>query len=80
MLDGYDTLMLSFIAPLISKEWGLGRGAFGWIFAARYAGAMVGAVLFGFAADRFGRKNLLLVSVLIGGVLTVLCARRGGNR
>lgn len=79
MLDGYDTLMLSFIAPLISKDWGLGRGAFGSIFAAGYAGAMVGAVLFGMAADRFGRKKLLLVSILIGGVFTVLCATAGGT-
>ena len=74
MLDGYDTLMLSFIAPLISKEWGLGRGAFGSLFAAGYAGAMVGAVIFGMAADRFGRKNLLLLSMLIGGVFTILCS------
>ena len=79
MLDGYDTLMLSFIAPLISRDWGLGRGAFGSIFAAGYAGAMMGAVLFGMAADRFGRKKLLLVSILIGGVFTVLCATAGGT-
>ncbi len=74
MLDGYDTLMLSFIAPLISAEWHLERGAFGPIFAAGYAGAMVGTVLIGMAADRFGRKNLLLLSILIGGVFTILCA------
>jgi len=79
MLDGYDTLMLSFIAPLISKEWGLGRGAFGSIFASGYAGAMIGAVLFGMAADRFGRKKLLLLSILIGGVFTVLCATASGT-
>lgn len=78
MLDGYDTLMLSFIAPLISKEWGLGRGAFGSIFAAGYAGAMIGAVLFGMAADRYGRRRLLLLSVLIGGVFTVVCATASG--
>ena len=78
MLDGYDTLMLSFIAPLISKDWGLGRGAFGSIFAAGYAGAMIGAVLFGIAADRFGRKKLLLLAILIGGVFTVACAAASG--
>jgi len=79
MLDGYDTLMLSFIAPLISKDWGLGRGAFGAIFAAGYAGAMVGAVLFGMAADRFGRRRLLLLSILIGGVFTGVCATASGT-
>ena len=78
MLDGYDTLMLSFIAPLISKEWALGPGAFGAIFAAGYAGAMAGAVLIGMAADRYGRRRLLLLSILIGGVFTMLSATAGG--
>ncbi len=29
MIDGYDTLMLSFIAPLIAKDWALAPQAFG---------------------------------------------------
>jgi len=74
MIDGYDTLMLSFIAPLISKEWGLERGAFGAIFSSGYAGAMIGAVFVGAAADRFGRKKMLLLSMLVSGVFTMLCA------
>src|SRR3984885_12656352 len=75
MVDGYDTLMLAFIAPLISKEWALSPQALGEIFASSYAGAALGAMAIGIAADRFGRKSMLIASLAVVGVFTVLCAR-----
>jgi MFS transporter, AAHS family, 4-hydroxybenzoate transporter len=78
MIDGYDTLMLSFIAPLISKEWALAPQTFGKIFGATYAGAAVGAAMIGIAADRFGRKTMLLASLLLAGVCTFISAWSSG--
>jgi MFS transporter, AAHS family, 4-hydroxybenzoate transporter len=78
MIDGYDTLMLSFIAPLISKEWALSPQAFGKIFGGTYAGAAVGAAMIGIAADRFGRKNMLLASLLLASVCTFISAWSSG--
>src|SRR5258708_12236452 len=75
MVDGYDTLMLAFIAPLISKEWALQPQTVGEIFASSYAGAALGATAIGIAADRFGRKAMLLASLALVGVFTMLCAR-----
>lgn len=74
MIDGYDTLVLSFVAPLIAKEWTLSASTMGEIFAASYAGAAFGATVIGVISDRFGRKLLLLISLLIAGALTILCA------
>jgi AAHS family 4-hydroxybenzoate transporter-like MFS transporter len=74
MVDGYDTLMLSFIAPLISREWALSTAGFGQLFAISYAGAALGATVTGFAADRWGRKQLLLVALTMSGVFTLACA------
>ncbi|MDB6098031.1 MAG: transporter, family, 4-hydroxybenzoate transporter [Gammaproteobacteria bacterium] len=74
MIDGYDTLVLSFIAPLIAKDWSLPPSTIGAIFAASYAGAAIGATAIGIFSDKFGRKLLLLISLLIAGSLTVLCA------
>src|SRR5882724_4532951 len=65
MVDGYDTLMLSFIAPLIATEWALTPAAVGALFASTYAGAALGATAIGTAADRFGRKALLVVSLVV---------------
>jgi AAHS family 4-hydroxybenzoate transporter-like MFS transporter len=75
MVDGYDTLMLAFIAPLISTEWRLHPQTVGQIFASSYAGAALGATAIGMAADRFGRKTMLLGSLALAGVFTILCAR-----
>ncbi len=74
MVDGYDTLMLAFIAPLISKEWALLPQTVGEIFASSYTGAALGATAIGIAADRFGRKAMLLASLGLVGVFTMLCA------
>jgi len=75
MVDGYDTLMVAFIAPLISKEWGLLPQMVGQIFASSYTGAALGATAIGIAADRFGRKTMLLASLAVVGIFTILCAR-----
>src|SRR5258706_2868536 len=75
MVEGYDTLMLDFIAPLIAKEWALLPQTVGAIFASSYAGAALGATVIGIAADRFGRKAMLLASLALVGVFTMLCAR-----
>src|SRR3979409_2266487 len=75
MVDGYDTLMLAFIAPLISREWALPPQTVGAIFASSYAGAALGATGIGIAADRVGRKAMLLVSLVVVGVFTMLGAR-----
>src|ERR1700722_18299373 len=77
MVDGYDTLMLAFIAPLISKEWALAPQTMGAIFASSYAGAALGATVIGIAADRFGRKTMLIVSLALIGAFTLLCSRSG---
>ena len=74
LIDGYDTLMLSFVAPLISKDWGMPAGAFGKVFAASFAGAVVGALAMGAAADRFGRRRLLLASIFVAGVFILVSA------
>jgi MFS transporter, AAHS family, 4-hydroxybenzoate transporter len=77
MIDGYDTLMLSFIATLITKEWALAPQTVGNIFASTYAGAALGAALVGIAADRFGRKIMLLASLLLAGICTCISANAG---
>jgi len=74
LIDGYDTLMLAFLAPLISKHFSMPPGSFGKLFSAGYAGAAIGALCVGTAADRWGRKRMMILSLLIAGVFTLLCA------
>ena len=60
-LDGFDILAISYVAPVIGQAWSLSKEAFGPIFAAHYVGAAAGAVFFGWYADRYGRRNGLII-------------------
>ncbi|WP_426132097.1 MFS transporter [Pseudomonas sp. DWP1b1] len=64
-LDGLDTAVGGFIAPVLRDEWGLTAGQLNPLLGAVLLGLMCGAFVAGPLADRFGRKRVLLMSVLI---------------
>src|SRR5665213_2264311 len=64
-LDGFDNAAIGYTAPLIAPQLGVGMPAFGPIFGAGLFGLMLGALISGPLADRFGRKLVILVSTLI---------------
>ena len=74
MLDGYDLSAIGLIAPSLMKEWALPAAAFTEAFALSSVGIMVGAIIAGPVADRFGRRPMLLLSVLAFGIFSLLSA------
>ena len=72
MLDGFDTQVVAFVAPVLAAKWGLPVSAFGPVFGAGLAGLMFGALVFGPAADRFGRRRVIMATTAIFGVFTLL--------
>jgi MFS transporter, AAHS family, 4-hydroxybenzoate transporter len=77
MIDGFDTLILAFIAPLVGKVFGLSPVEIGKLFAINFIGAVIGGLGFGPLADRFGRRAMLLVSLALAVVFTLLCSLAG---
>jgi MFS transporter, AAHS family, 4-hydroxybenzoate transporter len=75
MVDGYDLFMASFVAPLIAQDLRLSFVNIGTVLAAGLAGSMVGGLMLGPAADCFGRRPILLVSLTMAGVGTILCSQ-----
>jgi MFS transporter, AAHS family, 4-hydroxybenzoate transporter len=74
MIDGFDTLMLSFVAPLLAKSLQIDHAALGRVFGAGFVGTILGSVIVGPLADRFGRRPMLLLALCITGVFTLGCA------
>jgi AAHS family 4-hydroxybenzoate transporter-like MFS transporter len=70
-LDGFDTQAISYIAPVLAKEWGISRGLLGPIFSSALVGLMVGYLLLSPLSDRFGHRRLMLISTTAFGLLTL---------
>jgi MFS transporter, AAHS family, 4-hydroxybenzoate transporter len=74
MLDGYDTQVIAFTAPTLAHQFRIALPMFGFIFSAGLAGSMVGSVLAGYLADRYGRRRLMIASVALFGAATVMAS------
>lgn len=74
LFDSMDTGLISFVLPILAKEWGLTPEQVGWIGSVGLIGMALGAVLAGTIADKFGRKNVFAATVILYSVSTGLCA------
>ncbi len=72
LLDGLDLTVVGVAIPKIAEFLHTKPGAFGIAMSASSVGAVIGSVVLGMAADRFGRKWMLSVSAFIFGLFTLL--------
>jgi MFS family permease len=63
----------------LTRELGLAPAAIGLIFAVSGPGALIGALLAGPAADRFGLGRTIIGSIFIGGMANLLIPLAGGS-
>lgn len=65
MIDGLDTQTIGLVAPAIAADWHVAPAAFGPVFGSSLFSGMIGALVLGQAADRFGRKIVLTLAMLL---------------
>ncbi|MFT3997264.1 MAG: MFS transporter [Asticcacaulis sp.] len=71
MLDGMDILIMSYIAPALSADWGMTPDRLGAVFSAGLAGMAVGGLAIAPLADRWGRRLLILASIVLMSVAMI---------
>src|SRR5213079_1468062 len=79
LFDFYDLILYTFLLAPISRELGLGREAHAVLLGASLGATALGGALFGYLADRFGRKAVLEWSILTYSAGTVLWPGAGGR-
>ena len=78
MFDAMDIGLVSFVVAALAAEWGLSQGQVGLAISVGLFGMFVGAAASGTLADRFGRKAVLMATLLVYSVATGLTALAWG--
>ncbi|MBB6444045.1 MFS transporter [Bacillus benzoevorans] len=65
MFDAMDVGILSFVIAALKVDWDLSIQEMGWIGSINSIGMAVGATVFGLMADRIGRKNVFIITLLL---------------
>ena len=77
MLDGMDVMVISYSAPSLVEEWGIQSTALGVVFSAALLGMALGAAFLAPWADVIGRRNIILICIVVmgGGVMATAAAQ-----
>jgi MFS transporter, putative metabolite:H+ symporter len=71
--DAYTVLAIAYAMPVLAREWNLTPGQIGTIISAGYVGQIFGALFFGWLAERIGRLNVLLITVVVFTSMDLAC-------
>ena len=77
LVEGYDTTVIGYIAPILRQQWHLQPQNLGPLFGMGLFGLGIGSLALGPIADRIGRKTLLVLSVGLFGVASLASAFAG---
>ncbi len=74
LLDAFEVTIVNNVISVFKELWHLSNTEASWILSVWFLGIMAGAYGFGYLADRYGRKRLFLLTLLLYGTFTFLTA------
>ncbi|MGA7148128.1 MAG: MFS transporter [Microbacterium sp.] len=77
-LDAMDVGLISFVLAALAVQWELQPYETAWIASIGFVGMAIGASIGGLLADRFGRRSVFALTLLVYGVATGASALVGG--
>ena len=78
MLDGMDVTLYAMVIPALLREFHLSTSQAGALASVTLIASAAGGILFGFLADRAGRRSALMLSVAVYSVFTAACGLSRG--
>jgi putative MFS transporter len=71
--DGYTVLAIAYATPILVREWHLEPYEVGLILSSGFVGQIVGALYFGWLAERVGRVSVLLITIILFTMMDIAC-------
>ncbi|MCP3387735.1 MFS transporter [Bradyrhizobium sp. CCGB12] len=71
--DAYTVLAIAFAMPVLVREWSLSPAEVGAILSLGYVGQLIGAVFFGWLAERIGRIKVLWITITLFVGMDIAC-------
>ncbi len=65
VFDYYEVFLLTFLVVPVGREFGLTGFQSGWLFSSQLLSLAVGGVVFGWLADRCGRRPILIATICV---------------
>jgi putative MFS transporter len=72
--DAFNALSIAFVLPILVPLWHITPPEIGILIGASYVGQIIGALLFSWAAERYGRIPCAAVATAIYAVMSLACA------
>ena len=74
--DAFDALTIAYVLPALIPLWHIVPSEIGLLISIGYAGQVIGAVLSGYLAERYGRVPLMVANLLLFTLMSSACIWR----
>ena len=71
--DAFDAIAIATVLPVLVPMWKLTPPDIGFMISAGYVGQLIGALLFGWIGERYGRMPAMVGSIALFAVMSFVC-------